>query len=270
MPFFSIIIPTFNSAKTLSLALESLVRQSFTDFDILIMDGLSSDATMEIARSYNDKRIKISSEKDNGIYDAMNKGIKLAKGDWVYFLGSDDRLFDSNVLQQISSEIISNNYNIIYGDVMIKGETGWAKDGQIYDGEFSLPKLIEQNICHQAIFYKKTVFETCGIFNSEYNICADWDLNLRLWAIYSFHYIKTTVAVFKGGNSSYQIVNNYAEIEKWINISRYFNFKILSRQFSPFAQRLNLLSRYYFKKGKYLKSVLFLTIFYLHKARMNS
>lgn len=267
MPLFSIIIPTLNSAKTISVALESILQQSFKDFEILIIDGISKDNTLEIARSYLDERAKIFSEKDAGIYFAMNKGIKLASGEWIYFLGSDDKLLDYSILQQINNEIINNDYNVIYGNVMINGEAGWARDGQIYDGDFSLSKLIEKNICHQAIFYKKTVFDKCGIFNSRYNICADWDLNLRIWATYSFHYTPIVVAIFKGGNSSYQIENNYSNTEKWLNIIGYYKLKILSHEFSPFCSNFLLLSRYYNEKKKFFLSFLLLLVFYLHKIK---
>ena len=165
MTEISIIIPTFNSAKTLAVCLDSILKQSFTDFEVLIMDGLSTDNTLEIAKSYDDIRLIISSEKDNGIYDAMNKGITQSKGEWIYFLGSDDRLFNKNVFSEVYEIQKKGNSKIIYGNVLIEGQAGWAKNGQIYDGEFSLSKLIERNICHQAIFYKKEVFDKLGLYN---------------------------------------------------------------------------------------------------------
>lgn len=268
MPFFSIIIPTKDSAKTLNIALESILRQSYSDFEILIIDGLSTDNTLEFAQRYNDERIKISSEKDNGIYYAMNKGIKLARGEWLYFLGSDDILYNPGVLQHIFIEVHKNNHSVIYGNVFISGDAGWAKDSQIYDGEFSLSMLInEKNICHQAIFYNKTVFETCGFYNTKYNICADWDFNLRLWANYSFYYIDIIIAVFNGGNSSCRFANNYDNTEKWLNIISNFKMRIISREFTPFFQNFLVIGKYHFYKKKFLKSLLLLSIFFLQKTR---
>ena len=86
----SIIIPTFNSANTLRRALDSIIGQTLNDLEVLIMDGVSTDQTLDIAKTYNDNRIRIFSEPDNGVYDAMNKGIDKASGEWLYFLGSDD------------------------------------------------------------------------------------------------------------------------------------------------------------------------------------
>ena len=89
-PLFSIIIPTFNAAKTLSASLESVINQSCQQFELLIVDGISTDDTLSVVKKYAalSANIKWVSEKDNGIYDAMNKSIKMAKGEWLFFLGS--------------------------------------------------------------------------------------------------------------------------------------------------------------------------------------
>lgn len=268
MTEISIIIPTFNSAKTLAVCLDSILKQSFTDFEVLIMDGLSTDNTLEIAKSYDDVRLIISSEKDNGIYDAMNKGITQSKGEWIYFLGSDDRLFNKNVLREVYEIQKKGNSKIIYGNVLIEGQAGWAKNGQIYDGEFSLSKLIESNICHQAIFYKKEVFDKLGLYNIKYSICADWDLNLRLMGSYQFLYTNTIIAVFHGGNSSAIIKNNFDNTEKWISIYHHFKFGVLNKEFSKFHGDIAILSIYFFKKGNYFHSLLLLFIYNFHKLRI--
>jgi glycosyltransferase involved in cell wall biosynthesis len=263
---FSIIIPTFNSAKTLKYAIESILNQKFNKFEILILDGASLDDTLKIAQSFNDDRIRVFSEKDKGIYDAMNKGIKLAKGEWIYFLGSDDLFYDDTILDNISK--YRSHSKIIYGNVLISGDAGWANDGQIYDGEFSLSKLIETNICHQAIFYNKCVFETCGLFNDRYNVCADWDLNLKLRASFSYYFIDTIVAIFHGGNTSHNLKNNYTNHEKWTNILSYYRLKTLTHEFSNFSNEFLMLSKYYFRTNKYFKSLSLLIIYYFHKIRI--
>jgi len=85
MPYLSIIIPTYNCENTISNCLNSILTQSYVDFEILIIDGASKDTTLEILKKYDDKRLKIVSEPDKGIYDAMNKGLKIANGNWIYF-----------------------------------------------------------------------------------------------------------------------------------------------------------------------------------------
>ena len=91
----SIILPTFNCDKVIRHCIESIVGQEFHDWELLVMDGMSRDGTLEIVRQYSskDSRIRVYSEPDNGIYDAMNKGIDKSQGEWLYFMGSDDSLF---------------------------------------------------------------------------------------------------------------------------------------------------------------------------------
>ena len=239
MPFFSIIIPTYNSEKTLKKCLESVLFQSFNDFEILIMDGVSIDDTLEIAENFNDNRIKIFSEKDEGIYDAMNKGIDKSKGEWLYFLGSDDELYQETVLEKIYSTTIVTRRKIIYGNAKIVGDAGWAKDGDIYDREFDLEKILRKNICHQAIFYYRTVYQKLGKYNIGYNICADWDFNLRCFAKYQFLYIEDIIAKFIGGNSSSVMIDNKFDSERWINISKYFKYILHKKTFTPYLVYLN-------------------------------
>ena len=99
MKIYSIIVPTFNSAHTLKRCLDSILSQTFKNFEIIIADGLSTDSTLMTAESMRDERINIFSEKDYGVYDAMNNAVERAQGKWILFLGSDDFLFDDFVLE---------------------------------------------------------------------------------------------------------------------------------------------------------------------------
>lgn len=228
---FSIIIPTFNSDSTLLQCINSVILQSFMDFEILILDGVSTDETLNIALRFNDERIKIISEPDNGIYDAMNKGIKLAQGEWLFFLGSDDELYDEFVLAKINIEIAQTNRKIIYGNVKIVGNAGWATDGQIYDGVFNLNKLLEYNICHQAIFYHSSVFKKNGLYNENYKICADYDFNIRCWANFHFHYIDLIISLFNGGGASNFLIDDNFHDDYWANLVLYYKWKLFNPLF---------------------------------------
>lgn len=168
----SIIIPTFNSSESIGKAIESVLPQILKGWEILIMDGASKDNTIKIAQSYNDCRIHVYSEPDNGIYDAMNKGIKKAHGEWLYFLGSDDYLLNSNVLCQMLSN--ADGVDMVYGDVQsthlpVEHHGEWRDDTLYY------------NRCHQAIFYHRSVFDKVGFYPLKYPICADHYINLRLF-----------------------------------------------------------------------------------------
>jgi glycosyltransferase involved in cell wall biosynthesis len=174
-PFFSIIMPTYNSEATLDAALLSIVNQTFKDFEVLIIDGLSTDKTLNIAKSYQKQTslINIFSESDKGIYDAMNKGIKKAKGTWLYFMGSDDFLYHTNTLELMKNQQDLNSNLVVYGNVFSTRFNG------VYDGIFTYSKLVHKNICHQSVFFKKEVFSKIGNFNLKYKSHADWDHNIR-------------------------------------------------------------------------------------------
>jgi Glycosyltransferases involved in cell wall biogenesis len=172
----SVIICTYNSSKTLPEALDSVLAQSYDEYEILIMDGLSSDGTIEIIKSYEKKfngKLRFVSEKDEGVYDAMNKGIDLAKGDWIYFLGSDDVFYSKDVLERVSQEAEESGLEVVYGNVK------WGETERIYDGEFSRLKLLNDNICHQSIFYKRNLFQKFGKFDLEYKVWADYLFNIK-------------------------------------------------------------------------------------------
>ena len=177
-PLFSIIIPTFFTETVIAQCLKSLRRQTHQDYEIVVVDGCSTDKTVEIVSNHREafgERLVIHSEKDSGVYDAMNKGIGLARGEWLYFLGADDRLHDQKTLQSVAAFI--QHYpdsHLVYGDVIL------GSNSSRYDGVFDLDKLLfQKNICHQAVFYRKTVFDKIGCYNLQYRIWADWDLNIR-------------------------------------------------------------------------------------------
>jgi glycosyltransferase involved in cell wall biosynthesis len=184
-PFFSIIIPTFNSAKTINECIESVLSQTFPDFEILLIDGASKDDTVKLTESFGDSRIKIISEPDNGIYDAMNKGIINSTGKWLYFLGSDDSLHDSDVLKFIYDEVNNTNLDVVYGNVQM------LPSNKIYDGLFTYEKMQTVTLCHQAIFYKRKIFKDFGLYNINYKVLADHDMNLK-WFFSKRHKSKYT------------------------------------------------------------------------------
>ncbi len=197
----SIIIPTYNSSKVIGRALDSIVAQTFGDWEVLVMDGVSKDNTGEIVKSYNDERIKFYSEPDKGIYDAMNKGIKKAHGEWLYFLGSDDWLYDNEVLAYFFRDNDFSGYDVVYGDV----DAPQLIDN--YKGAWSLDNL-KYNRCHQAIFYRKYMFDRLGLYNTKYKIKADHDYNLRWYLDLRTHskYVERIIAKFcENGVSSNSI-----------------------------------------------------------------
>lgn len=255
-PFLSVIIPCFRSAKTLPHLLESLSQQSFRDFEVLVMDGGSDDATIQVAEKWRDSlpALKIQSEKDEGIYDAINKGIQTSKGEWIYVIGSDDRIFSADVFALFHSHVNGRSERLVYGNVEIKGDAGWAKDGQIYDGEFDRAKIISSNICQQAVFYHRNLFDRYGLFEKRYSVCADWDFLFRVIAREKIHYLGFTIAHFYGGGTSVNRQDLLFQEELPENLYRYFGRDLRSSDFYPLRYRILDLAGHFHARGKRLKA----------------
>ncbi len=175
LPKISVIIPSFNMGDTIGNAIRSVVSQSYSNLEVIIVDGLSTDTTAAVVAKLaaSDSRIRFVSEKDKGIYDAMNKGIKMAVGDWLYFLGCDDSLYNESVFVEIAANLQEHNPDLLYGDVIL------LPNRKRYGGSFSKDRILSYNISHQAIFYQRSVFKTVGLYNLRYFKHADWDLNIR-------------------------------------------------------------------------------------------
>lgn len=179
----------------LGRALDSIICQSFIDWEVLVMDGASEDDTVAIAQSFHDSRIRVCSESDKGIYDAMNKGIDCSSGEWLLFLGSDDYLYSKEVLKEVQP-YLSGEYDIVYGEVE-------SNLDERHKGEWSL-EYIDANRCQQAIFYNRRFFGDTLRFNLRYPVLADFDINLR-WFLnkrYKHRYIPVVVSHYSDGGYS--------------------------------------------------------------------
>ncbi len=264
---YTIIIPTFNSAKTIGACFESLLRQDFTDFEIIVQDGGSNDDTISIISNYNDPRVSISQAKDSGVYDAMNRALDKSAGEWVFFLGSDDSLFNDNVLSQAYSYLSKTTSKFVYGDVLMVKPNKSEEDGQIYLGEISDIKVLENNICHQAIFYHKSIFASGYRYNLDYKLYADWDANLYLSSIYKREYIPLTVSRFTlGGLSSSGLDENFKK-DKWLNIVRYFGFELSNKEYRIYKRQIREASKQFRKDGNTFYSLKAYAIFLALKIR---
>lgn len=187
-PLISVITVVLNGGDALETAIKSVVCRKNIDYEYIIVDGGSTDGSVGIIKKYESKSIHWISEPDNGVYDAMNKAVSLARGKWFYFLGADDQLlngFDE------AANYLKNEKTLYYGNVYR------PNTGRIYDGKFSAYKIACRNICHQSIFYPKSVWDKYA-YNLKYPIFADYELNLRCFidVDFIFEYIPVTIAVF--------------------------------------------------------------------------
>jgi glycosyltransferase involved in cell wall biosynthesis len=232
-PLLTIIIPTFNSGDNLQDCLDSIKEQFFTDYELVIVDGLSIDNTIGIIKKNQEVFLNLSfiSEKDEGVYDAMNKGIRRSNGKWLYFLGSDDRLMDGKVLDNVFKAFDELEPDILYGNVQL----GVSK--KIYAGEFGNGKIYEMNIPHQAIFFKREVFDVVGEFDLAYKSNADW-VNNFLWFFNPTlrkRYLNIVIALYsESGLSSWYVDKVFRERKEKLylkiagnQIDRKFKLKVL-------------------------------------------
>ena len=175
---FTIIIPTLNAEEKLHKTLESLATQTYRDFECLIMDGGSTDTTSALIENYQASfpALYFYSAADKGIYDAMNKGVSLAKGEFVLFLGAGDSLHNVSILETVSKHLQNEPSDILYGDILLLPETVCKQPCRLNNRYFRSGKMI----CHQSIF-ARTETLTEYPFSLEYIYGSDRD-----WLIRSF------------------------------------------------------------------------------------
>lgn len=170
-PLISVITVVYNAQSTLDKTIQSVLCQEESLFEYWIIDGGSTDGSIELIQKYASRLAGWISEPDNGIYEAMNKGVDRAQGKWLYFLGADDML-EPNVLNQVSSYLI-DRYNIVYGDVIFN-------NGRRVPSFFSPRILLQNTVHHQGAFYEKSLF-TNFRYNTQLRILADYELNLKIY-----------------------------------------------------------------------------------------
>ncbi len=189
-PLVTIVIPTYKAISLLPRCIEAIteVAGDLLGKSILvrIQDGLSEDGMVQYINSLALDGVSIVSEKDSGIYDAMNKAVANITTPWVYFLGADDHLLPGFV-EALSK--LSDQNAVHYGNVL------YSSNHKKYDGKFSPLKLVYRNICHQAIFFPSKILQKHPYFE-KYPIKADWASNIVLMSKYRFSYFNLNIAIF--------------------------------------------------------------------------
>lgn len=167
----SIICPTYNSATTIRALIDSVLSQTSGEYELIIVDGASTDGTVATIREYGDA-LRYVSEPDKGIYDAMNKGIDMARGEWLYFIGADDSLYSCDVVEK-TAHLLSNDIDVLMCDIMS------PKLGRC-SSAYSLKTYFTNTIHHQGVIYNRRVFEAHR-YDTSLRIVADYDMNLFVW-----------------------------------------------------------------------------------------
>lgn len=175
----SVVTVSYNSSKTIKRTIESVLHQSYENLEYIIVDGASKDGTMTIIGEYVTKYgIKVLSEPDDGLYDAMNKATDLATGDYILFMNSGDIFADDDVIADME-EVLEEKHDLVYGNVIRIKPKGNVIEK--YYGKHKIMSLLLQGkmMCHQSIFTRTDIMRQYG-FNLEYSITADYDFIMRL------------------------------------------------------------------------------------------
>ena len=238
----SIVVVTFNSAETLDDTLKSIDKQNVRPFEVLLIDGASSDETIAIASKYKALNLSIVSEKDNGIYDAMNKGLKLSNGEVIGFLNSDDVYNNTSVLQKISDRFADESIDAVYGDVIYTDRQDTNIVKRFWKSGGFDPNKFNSGWClpHPTFYIRTALTKEIGYFDISFDLAADYDFITRSVIKHgvSLSYIPEVLVKMRlGGATNKNIINIFRQNKQIIkslkknkiqvNILRFFFEKIL-------------------------------------------
>lgn len=217
----SIITVVYNNHKTIEAAIKSVVEQTYKNIEYIIIDGGSTDGTLDIINRFNSNIDILVSEKDKGIYNAMNKGIRLATGDVIGILNSDDLYFDNNVLTEVANCFVLNKeMDMVYGDLVYVKRDNTNKIIRNWISKPYYNHFFENGNVppHTSLFIKSEVYKTAGLFNEALELASDYDLMLRVFKKHQFKsfYIRIYMIKMRLGGSTnkslYNIIKGNQEI----------------------------------------------------------
>lgn len=216
-PKVSIVTVVYNDAKGLEKTIKSVINQTYENVEFIIIDGGSTDDTVAIIKRYDDQIDYWVSEKDGGIYDAMNKGINASTGTWVNFMNAGDTFVDNEVLTKIKFDQY-NNKALIYGNKLQNNEV-------IYPLDINKLEVGEIMACHQSMFFNKRILKDELYYDLTYKIYGDYELVNRIYLKFKndIKYIDLNIAVFQGGGISSK-VSLQKRIDKYRALFEHYGF----------------------------------------------
>lgn len=208
----TIITATKNNEATLNETIYSVINQTHTDIDYVIIDGNSSDNSLDIIKQWQSKypnKIRYISEPDNGVYNAINKGIKLAKGEIIGLLHGNDYFSSLDILSQVAEKFKSAQTVMIYGDVNFINKKG--KCVRLYSSKNFIPAMLKIGIAppHPSLYLRKDIYDKYGKYKEDYIVGADFELFVRLMLVHNIYgeYIPLNMVTMRSGGLSTQLKN---------------------------------------------------------------
>jgi glycosyltransferase involved in cell wall biosynthesis len=210
----SIITVSFNSAKTIADTIESVLSQDFPRIEYIIVDGGSKDDTVSIIKQYQDRISHWISEKDQGMYDAMNKGIAMATGDVIGILNSDDVYMNTHIVSELIELMQSQRAQVVFADLILVDQDNPQNVLRYYDSGHFHPNKFKYGWmpAHPTVFVKRELYEAVGNFSTSYQIAADYEMLIRILAIQRARYAylpKPVVRMRSGGASTSGLSRNW-------------------------------------------------------------
>lgn len=218
----TIITINYNNKEGLAKTFESIRNQTWLDFEYIVIDGGSTDGGKELIEQNQQVNYWVS-EKDSGVYNAMNKGILKATGDYIIFMNSGDFFYDEKVLGKVQHQFASN-IDILYGDTVYFNDKGFQKLEKP-DKKLTFGFFCDSGINHQAVFIKRALFHQYFLYNEEYKICSDWEFFIVVICLYqaSYKHVEEIVCYYDFSGISAKPENfPIYEIERGITLKKYF------------------------------------------------
>ncbi len=214
----SIITIAYNSGLSIADAINSVLSQTYTDIEYIIVDGKSKDNTVEVVKSFGDRISKFVSEPDKGIYDALNKGVRMATGDVIGFMHSDDLFASDTILEKVAEIFKNHDTDSLYGDLQYVYKNDTNKVLRYWkSGKFTIGRLRRGWMPPHPTFYvKKKIYDQHGVFNTDFRIAADYDTMLRFLGKYRIttHYLPEVMVKMRVGGASNRSLKNIIKKSK--------------------------------------------------------
>lgn len=236
----SIITVCYNSSKTIRDTINSMVNQTYTNIEYIIVDGSSTDGTIDIVKTFGSGIAKFISEPDNGIYDAMNKGIKLATGDIIGILNSDDIYADAYVISDVIKQFNENpTLDVLYGNLIYVKKNDTNKKVRYWKSKPYFKNFFEYGNVppHPTLYVRKHVYKKVGMFDIRYKLTADYEFMLRLFKKYDFEakYINRVMVKMRLGGATNKNFKNIVDgnkeiLNSWKNNGLYAPLTLMPRR----------------------------------------